>query len=216
MNPAQARAARAYLNLDMKTVCAQAPVGKRTLTEFERGLRALADTTLARLKGYYIAQGIVFSSEQDKNGISKNINRVNEIQDDLGKIKKKIEYDDRFGLIDISSEFENIKTHIAACHKHINFSRDIINYAIHISNLNQKQFAIKIGRSAAFVSAVILQKKFLSSELIDVIQREIGISGLSEMAVAEKKIKKLLKNMDEVLSEALLEIELVKNSNSKA
>lgn len=216
MNPAQARAARAYLNLDMKTVCAQAPVGKRTLTEFERGLRALSDTTLARLKGYYIAQGIVFSSEEEKNGLWKNINRLNEIQRDLGKIKRKIEYDDRFGLIDISGECENIKTHILACYKHINFSRDIINHAMYISNLNQKQFAIKIGRSPAFISAVILQKKFLSSELTDVIQREIGISGLSEMVVAEKKIKKLLKNMDEELSEALSEVELIKNLNSKS
>lgn len=215
MTPAQARAARAYLNLDMKTVCAQAPVGKRTLTEFERGSRTLADTTLARLKGYYIAQGIIFSSERDTNGITINSNYVEDIKNDDNDVKTKIEYDDRFGLNDISSECINIESHILACFKYINFSRDIINYAISISNLNQKQFAVKVGRSPAFISAVILQKKLLSRELIDVIQEEFGIIGLSEMINSEKKIKKLLNDVHKNISETLIEIERIKMVNSK-
>lgn len=215
MTPAQARAARAYLNLDMKTVCAQAPVGKRTLTEFERGSRALADTTLARLKGYYIAQGIIFNLERDTNGIAKTSSYVEDINNNGGDVKTKLEYYDRFGLNDISSECEKIVSHVSACSIHVNFSRDILNYAISISNLNQKQFAIKIGRSAAFISAVMLQKKFLSSELIDIIQNEFGIDGLSEMIIAEKRIKKLLNEIHKCLSEILSEIEGVKKVNSK-
>lgn len=215
MTPAQARAARAYLNLDMKTVCAQAPVGKRTLTEFERGSRALADTTLVRLKGYYIAQGIIFNSERDTNGIAKTSSYVEDINNHGGDVKTKLEYDDRFGLNDISSECAKIVSHVSACSMHVNFSRDILNYAISISNLNQKQFAIKIGRSPAFISAVILQKKFLSSELIDVIQSEFCIDGLSEVIIAEKRIKKLLNDIHKCLSETLSEIERVKKVNSK-
>lgn len=214
MNPAQARAARAYLNLDMKTVCAQAPVGKRTLTEFERGSRALADTTLARLKGYYIAQGIIFSSERDINGITKTSSYVEDINNDGGEVKTKLEYDDRFGLNNISNECEKIISHVSACSMHINFSREILNYAISISNLNQKQFANRIGRSPAFISAVMLQKKFLSSELINVIQREFEIDGLSEMIIAEKRIKKILNEIHKGLSETLSEVERVKKVNS--
>lgn len=215
MTPAQARAARAYLNLDMKTVCAQAPVGKRTLTEFERGSRALADTTLARLKGYYIAQGIIFNSERDANGITKTSSYVEDINNDGGAVKTKLEYDDRFGLNNISSECANIVSHVSACFMHVNFSRDILNYAISISNLNQRQFANRISRSPAFISAVILQKKFLSSELIDVIQSEFGIDGLSEMIIFEKRIKKLLNEIHKGLSETLSEVERIKKVNSK-
>jgi len=214
MTPGQARAARAFLNLDMKTVCEQAPVGKRTLTEFERGSRAIADTTLARLKGYYLAQGIIFRStdSSDEIIIHNQFDKIN-CTDDYN-VRPKLEYTDLFGLSEVADEFEKLESHVSTCQASIKFSRDILYFAMSNANLNQKQIATELQCSAAFISAVLLEKKWLSADLAAAIQDKYLIDGLPEMVLAEKKIKKLLLDMQKMISSLKFEINHVKNLNS--
>ncbi len=216
MTPGQARAARAFLNLDMKTVCEQAPIGKRTLTEFERGSRAIADTTLARLRGYYIAQGIGFKSTDSGDEITCR-DKPNEANyDDSGNVKLKLEYDDRFGFNEIATEFNKIEVYIDGYDSYINFSRDIINAALSVAGLNQKQFASELNCSPAFVSAVLLQKKLLSVDLARKIQDKYRINGIHSMVVSEKKIKKLLADMRRISSNLVEEVKQMQQVNSIA
>jgi len=214
MTPGQARAARAFLNLDMKTVCEQAPVGKRTLTEFERGSRAVADTTLARLKGYYLAQGIVFKSTDNGNEIIQydKFNKIDGVDD--GNVRPKLEYNDNFGLNEISSEFKKLESDISNCRASINFSRDIIHLAMSISNLNQKQIAAELKCSPAFISAILLQKKWLSNDLAINIQNKYSVGGLSTLVLAEKRLIKMLFDMKKIANNLENEINHVKEFNS--
>ena len=214
MTPGQARAARAFLNLDMKTVCEQAPVGKRTLTEFERGSRAIADTTLARIKGYYLAQGIIFKSTDSSEDIiiHRQFDKINYTAD--FNVRPKLEYNDRFGLSEIANEFEKLELHVSTCQASINFSRDIVYLAMSNANLNQKQIANELQCSAAFISAVLLQKKWLSADLAVAIQNKYLINGLSEMVVAERKIKKTLFDIKKMISNLVDAINHVKTKNS--
>jgi len=214
MTPGQARAARAFLNLDMKTVCEQVPVGKRTLTEFERGSRAVADTTLARLKGYYLAQGVVFKSTDNGDEIIQygNFNKKNVIDD--GNVRPKLEYNDRFGFNEISGEFEKLGSDISNCRASINFSRDIIHLAMSISNLNQKQIATELKCSPAFISAILLQKKWLSNDLAINIQNKYSIDGLLAVVLAEKRLKKMLLDIEKIANNLGNEINRVKEINS--
>lgn len=214
MTPGQARAARAFLNLDMKTVCEQAPIGKRTLTEFERGSRAIADTTLSRLKAYYIAQGIGFKSTNSGDEIACR-NKPNETYyNDSGNVKLKLEYDDRFGLNEIATDFYRLGFYIDGYESSVNFSRDIVNLALSIAKLNQKQFAIELNCSPAFVSAIVLQKKLLSVDLANKIQDKYRIKGISDMVIAEKKIKKLLADMRRISADLAGEIQKMQQVNS--
>lgn len=213
MTPAQARAARAFLNLDMKTVCEQAPIGKRTLTEFERGSRAIADTTLVRLKGYYIAQGIGFKSTISGDEVAHHVNSNND-KYDIGNVRSKLEYYDRFKLNELEIKVGTIRFHINEFGSLINFSSDIIQLALDVSELNQKQFALELDCSPAFVSAVLLQKKSLSFELASKIQNKYPLKKISDMVLSEKKLRKLLTNMRRISEDLLGEVQKMQQANS--
>lgn len=215
MTPSQARAARALLNLDMKTVCEQAPIGKRTLTEFERGSRAISDTTLVRLKGYYIAQGIGFKSTISGDEVVHHVNSTDD-KYDIGNVKLKLEYYDIFNINDIENKLSTIRFHVNELESLINFSSEIIHLALNVSELNQKKFAIELDCSPAFISAVLLQKKSLSFDLATRIQNKYSLKNISTMVLSEKKIKKLLTDMRRISEDLLGEAQKMQQANSVA
>lgn len=216
MTPGQARAARAFLNLDMKTVCEQAPVGKRTLTEFEQGSRNISNTTLARLKSYYTVQGVVFEYADNGDGIMR-LHKYDQRNSghDLN-VKPKLEYNDRFGLNEFAIEFSILESHVSKCQASLTFSRDIIYLVMSNSKLNQKQIASELKCSPAFISAVMLQKKLLSVELAAFLQDRYAIDGLQEVVVAEKKMKKLLADVKKIVESLNSEIDYIKESSAIA
>jgi len=195
MTPEQARAARVVLNLDMKTVCNQAHIGKRTLTEFERGARTISDTTMARLKGYYNTQGVSFNSTDNGDEIIF-INRFNDkskICD--ANVRPKLEYNDMFHLYKISDDVANLASTILGIQSSINISRDVINLALTAAGISQKGLAAELQCSPAFISAIFLQKKYISIDLAKKVESSFGLRGMSEAVSFERNVKKLLSDM---------------------
>lgn len=211
MTPGQARAARAFLNLDMKTVCLQALIGKRTLTEFERGSRSINDTTMARLEGFYISKGIDFKlkgNDETSAAVAyyfKNFEHTNS-----GEIRPKIEYEDRFNLIQIESFLHKLDAEINYISDAVIFSSRIIEWAMIRSGLNQKQLSISLNCSPAFISAIILRKKPMSVELARKIEILYGMDNLSNYVQSEKKIKMNLKDIQKAVNGIADYIERVK------
>lgn len=209
MTPEQARAARAFLNLDMKTVCSQAPVGKRTLAEFERGSRDIADTTRARLKFFYNSQGIEFKSSYDGSDV---VILNHNIYD--GRVRPKMEYEDRLGISKMATEIEKLHNAILKCLESINFSRDIANLALTSAGINQKQLAAELQCSPAFISAILLQKKILSVDMAKKIESKCSSSGFAEAVLFEKCAKKRLLDMQRLVDEIVHGIDHIRKTNA--
>lgn len=158
MTPRQARAARAMLGLDMKTVCALANVGKRTLTEFESGSRVIYGATESKIKAFYISRGLSFSAPGDQEGVSFAAPTTG-IAESSGEVRDKAEYIDLLGACDVIEKINSIVEIQQELDGRPKISQLILMFALKKSGLNQKEFAIRMECTPSFVNAVIVGKK---------------------------------------------------------
>lgn len=171
MTPGQARAARAMLNLDMKTVCRLAAVGKRTLTEFESGHRTISDVTKIKLKAFYISSGIEFVDTANHNQVV-SLKRFDAYDlKNLDSIRDKNEYIDFFGVREIDDAFRSIEDTFDKLRRDIFFSRKLLTEVMEKENINQKQLALILECSPAFISSIIVGKKLIPPSMIEKLHR---------------------------------------------
>lgn len=199
MTPRQARAARAFLGLDMKTVCKLANVGKRTLTEFESGSRSIAATTEAKIKAFYIANGVSFTEPSDGEGIQ--VGATIEDQYNANDVpREKFEFVDLFSVEEISSKIKIMIEIADKLQKRPTISQIIVKKMAAQSALNQKELAGIIGLSPSFMNAVFVGKKSFPSAYCNKIKAIIPEHSLAiERALhADKKIQKIQAQIKEM------------------
>ena len=143
------------------------------------GARAGGDHADPTAGGTRIALG---SGDEVAHHVNSNNDKY-----DIGNVRSKLEYYDRFNLNELEIKVGTIRFHINEFGSLINFSSDIIQLALDVSELNQKQFALELDCSPAFVSAVLLQKKSLSFDLASKIQNKYPHKKISDMVLSEKK-----------------------------
>lgn len=171
MTPSQARAARAMLNLDMKTVCRLAAVGKRTLTEFESGFRTISDTTKVKIKAFYISRGIEFVETADHSQVVSFKSFAAYDLENLDSIRDKDEYIDLFGAREIDDAFRSIEDTLDKLSRYLFFSRKLLNEIMAKENINQKQLALILECSPAFISSIIVGKKLIPASMVEKLHR---------------------------------------------
>ena len=158
MTPRQARAARAMLGLDMKTVCALANLGKRTLTEFESGSRAIYGATESKIKAFYISKGVSFPASGDWEGVSFAAPSAR-IDESSGEVSDKVEYIDLLGVGEAIEKTSSIVEIQKELDSRPTISQLILVSALKKSGLKQKEFAVRMDCTASFVNAVAVGKK---------------------------------------------------------
>jgi len=208
MTPRQARAARAMLGLDMKTVCGLAGIGKRTLTEFEAGNRAITNITTAKLRAFYITQGISF----DGSFIDAEV--VGFGREDTGLAeysvspKSKTEHHLLFDAQLIVAELQSLSLIASSIRAKANISSDLIVEVMRVSSLNQKQLAVLLGCSASFISAVSLGKKKLPELMAEKIQSyfDQDMLNVRTALVVETNVTKLLSETGCAIAQSIAEI----------
>lgn len=202
MTPRQARAARAMLGLDMKTVCRHANVGKRTLTEFEAGSRKISGVTEGKIKAFYISKGISFTDAENEEAVKLLIIRMPK-SDQVDQMKSKIEYYDLFGAEEALQKICTIDKIIESLSKRPTISQLILINYMELMDLNQKEVANKLGCTASFINTIITGKKSLPILYASNIQ-DYFITKHIEIAKAlqcEREIKNILKLLVEIQKE---------------
>ena len=193
MTPRQARAARAMLGLDMKTVCALANIGKRTLTEFEAGSRAINSATESKIKAFYISRGLAFTAPED--GESVRFGRPPECADESTYVvRSKSEYVDLFGALDVAEKLTSLTESLKSLSQRETISQSIIMSAQKRSGLNQKELASQIDCTASFINAIAVGKKSVPisySEKIQIFFNQDQVS-IRKALRQEKIIEKFL------------------------
>ncbi len=167
MTPEQARAARAMLNLDMKSVCKLAEVGKRTLTEFESGHRSINDATRYKIQAFYISQGIGFSDSSESRQTVTLTHLNTNGPESIDIVSEKREYVDYLDTFKFDLALLAVKDTIESVGTDVSFSRKTLNEIMNRNNINQKELASILGCSAAFVSAMIIGKKHISPPMAE-------------------------------------------------
>ncbi|RYF31068.1 MAG: hypothetical protein EOO23_03640 [Comamonadaceae bacterium] len=193
MTPRQARAARAMLGLSMKEVCTMAGVGKRTLTEFEGGNRAVYPATENKIKSFYLSQGLSFSPPEDGEAIRFAIAEEN-------SSLAAAEVRDKTEILDIlqSTEVLELISNSLEIHKIIdqrpNISRAVIIETLKRSGFNQKDLSVQIGCTPSFINSITSGKKSLPIKYASFIQKYFDKSEFDvEKALQnEKRSEKLL------------------------
>lgn len=167
MTPEQARGARAMLNLDMKSVCELADVGKRTLTEFEAGQRSINDTTMIKIRSFYISKGVKFGDPRINNNMITLVN-IQEFDDKIhSPIRSKREYVDCFRTLDLIAALNSAREIIESARPGICFSGVLLNEIMLRMDINQKELSYILKCSPSFVSAIILGKKRITPSIIE-------------------------------------------------
>jgi transcriptional regulator with XRE-family HTH domain len=166
MTPIQARAARAMLNLPIAAICEATSVGKRTLTEFEAGVRNINDGTRSKIVAFYIAHGISFqNTEQSGEAVAfRTSGEEIELKAD-GTTTPIHEFADHFATDIINHELDLLRETLARLRPFSNFSREFLSLMLRRSNMNQKDLAETVGCSPAHISAIMIGKKTLSAAL---------------------------------------------------
>jgi transcriptional regulator with XRE-family HTH domain len=205
MTPRQARAARAMLGLDLKTACALASVGKRTLTEFEAGTRAISDVTEAKIKAFYISRGVSFAAQDNDREIVSIHVHGGCVEHPASKIMTKIEYIDLFEFNDVLRRINELNSIIFSLESRASISRSIIIEVMNRSGLNQNEIADRIGCSASFINAIVVGRKSLPASYSDDLQTEFSKDQFDvERALQhEKIIKKILADIKTLASQYL-------------
>ena len=150
------------LGLDMKAVCSLASIGKRTLTEFESGNRAVSVATESKLKAFYISQGISFSTPERAETVgfvalsAATIEPTHEVRD-------KLEYVDVVGAVEAIEKIESIIQIQKTLDARPKISQLIIMAALKRSLISQKEMAMRLECTPSFVSSVIVGKKAIPS-----------------------------------------------------
>lgn len=190
------------LGLDMKAVCVSAGMGKRTLTEFESGTRSINSVTLGKLLAFYIANGIEFSKTSEVVSVKYRNHVDQDLSVDNGA-RAKLEYLDLLGIERMIDNVNHMEALISSLIMEAKFTRKLISKALAISGLNQKQLADKIECSPAFVSAMIVDNKFISETVATKLQPLVERVGLNAVVTsrAEKKIGKELERVASHISE---------------
>lgn len=207
MNPQQARAARAMLGLDMKSVCTLADVGKRTLTEFEAGMRSINAVTAGKLEAFYITRGIVFEDGGDRIGVALRTISLAELQA-ADRPGAKVEYRDVFRVHESSALIGDLERTLSALESLLNFSQATMVETLAARRTNQKALAAEMGVSLAFVNAIVTGKKKLPLEHLSFIEKTLTRNGRVATALrTERALQRQLKEVQkqiEALSQGLL------------
>jgi transcriptional regulator with XRE-family HTH domain/plasmid maintenance system antidote protein VapI len=198
MTPNQARAARAMLNLDMKTVCELAPVGKRTLTEFEAGGRTVNDVTMSKLKAFYISRGISFGNSVDDAEAVTLRNSDAAILESASVPRAKEEYVDLFDTSEIEKVLASVSGILRELEGKVDFSRASILTIIRIARLNQKELAAILDCSPAFINAIAVGRKYIPPSMAEKLQLH-----LSDLRVDIKAAVEIEKKLKSAISEML-------------
>lgn len=204
MTPRQARAARALLGLDLKTVCALADVGKRTLTEFEAGARAINRVTQAKIMAFYISKGISFSAHgMDGEGVS--FVARNEHRDQAStEIRNKTEYYDVFNVSGVMQRIGVLNDTIESLEQEFTISQSITLELMRRTGLNQKALADQLGCTPSFISAVVLGKKSLPLQYasdVQTILNELSGFDVARALQQERKIEKQLAGLKTLITD---------------
>lgn len=166
MTPTQSRAARAMLNLDIKSVCKAAAIGKRTLSEFELGRRSPNASTLAKIEAFYISSGIAF--EDTGAGELVYLRRIETYDAEYpSEIKDKLERAELFDLTTLYEAIGEVVDTLSRSDRDI--SSRLIARSLKASGVTQKELARTLGCSPAFLSAVIGRKKLLPVKMAELI-----------------------------------------------
>lgn len=167
MTPRQARAARAMLGLDMKTVCKLASVGKRTLTEFEAGARSISESTKNKIKAFYLSEGVLFPTQEGREGVE-----IKSFEGHYNKpIYEKSEYIDLFNITSINEDMLCVSKKLDQMESKISISQNILLYAQKKYGLNQKDIAQYLELSNSFISAIAVGRKLIPLSHSEKIQK---------------------------------------------
>lgn len=204
MDPNQSRAARAMCKFSIDHVCKHAPIGKRTLVEFEAGTRKLNSTTYSTLKSFYFINGISFESD-DEYEIIRYRTYKTDLQLSTVDNNPIVEYPSHLRiseLIDHSNAISNMATTSSAL---LPLSTKIIVNAMKLNNINQKLMSQKLDCSLAFFNAIILGHKKLPERMASDVANILELSlDLRKILSAEAEISKLFKDMNLMGNQASL------------
>lgn len=205
------------LKLDMKAVCKLAQIGRRTLTEFEAGGRNLSSSTAVKLEAFYISKGIYFSNndldEYVKFSASSNIS---EIVEDV--VLDKVEYLDILKIYECTEVLYNIKEGLEKLDIKTDFSKESLLRELRTRGGNQKEMAILLECSPAFISAIVTGKKKMSATISRNLNKitNNNLFDLDFAYLAERKIKSSIKSAVLAIESIEAEIELINRLLKKA
>jgi transcriptional regulator with XRE-family HTH domain len=202
MTPRQARAARAMLNLNIKFVCEHAGVGKRTLTEFEAGSRAINSITESKIAAFYILEGIGFSHSDDKCESVSFRDEEKYISYPDTPFLDKIETFSFLRLSEIDSSLRDIEEIISLNSKCQNISRSLIIAWMRLASMNQKQLAQKLECSPAFISMIFIGKKQIPDHMADKIQPYFETIDVRSHLEYEKALIKYQSELSEIVKKS--------------
>lgn len=191
MNPNQSRAARAMLKFSIDHVCKNAPIGKRTLVEFEAGSRKLNSVTYSNLKSFYLMNGIYFENKENYVTVKCQTEKL-EMPIDPIRNALVIEYPSYLKISELSENIDLILEKSDASLLLLPISTKLIISTMKLKNVNQKYMADKLGCSLAFFNAVILGQKKLPVRMATVVETVLGIElDLASIILTESKLDKL-------------------------
>jgi len=202
MTPRQARAARAMLNLNIKSVCQLANVGIRTLTEFEAGKRTLNQVTETTIIAFYISQGIVFDRTADGDEIVRT--RLVLHQSSAAPYPApKVELFDYLAINKLVDHLNLIADKLDFAAVQINYSSALLIRSMIMLDLNQRELAQKLRCSQNFISLIIAGKKRISPAIAEGLASLNGCpaSDLVKFIGAEKSFLKQLRHAVRIISE---------------
>ena len=200
MTPRQSRAARALLDLSIRSVCEHADIGLRTLTEFEAGKRTLNHVTEAKLLAFYQCMNILMIRTAAGNE-TVTLQAVDHLQQEHRALKQDPDLPTGLGIEQLCQELDQAEASVSQLCRHVDFSARLLKNSMRVSGLNQKQLAAQVGCSPAFVNLILAGKKRLSPALADALAALTGASGeqLRQALGFETRAKRQLASVNKIL-----------------
>lgn len=164
MTPNQSKAARVLLDMSIDYVCKNAPVGRRTILEFESGSRKLNRETLSRIKTFYLINGVTIEEEDEFITVKLKRNNV-EVEKSPVFSEPVLEYPNYTRIDVLISDIDDVSGRVVNMKLSLPISSELILNYLKSNNISQKEFASQLGCSLAFLNSVVNKKKFLPRKM---------------------------------------------------
>lgn len=197
------------LALDLKTAAAQIGVAKRTLTEFESGIRTLNVVTADKIEGFYRSMGVMFGRFTQGDDAVSYLSRPEPLlEPDV--IKPKVE---TANLIDIHSAVEtltDITNRLNQLQDLSLISRNVLRSIVSDLGVERVEIATRLGVTPSFVSAILMGQKLLPVSHAEAIREILNLENpIQDALQSERRIKRLLAAIRKLVDEANSEIKSI-------
>ena len=209
MTPRQARAARAMLAMDLKTAASLIGIAKRTLSEFEAGVRTINRVTAASIEVFYRMQGVVFGCDVKATDAVAFRNGTGD-QPSLDSVRPKAETANLLDHAEVADQIANVEVHLAALQEAVCVSRNLMRSIVMDAGIERVQVAHRLAVTPSFVSAIIMGQKLLPLSHAEAIAEILNIDAdITDALRRERLIKKNLEKIARLLADAKSEMTAV-------